>query len=99
MSHAFARVTATIVCRTERGDRIRVPVCHGLLKHPSPDQLSTLLRDPVVLRKYTQLALQRAPWTVLRRFPAEWLLECLGAANVRPGRRAALEFLLAPELT
>ncbi|MCX7016199.1 MAG: hypothetical protein NTW86_27185 [Candidatus Sumerlaeota bacterium] len=75
---------------------IVLPVAPGILKHPALEDLPGLLEDPDVARKYTVEALRRAPWQVVREFDRRWLLECLAQADLSPGRRAALEFLLLP---
>jgi hypothetical protein len=82
-------------CRVASGEEIQLPVFPGILKHPMPKQLPELLRDERVAQKYTVLALQKAGWPILRRFPREWLLACMSQANLRPLRREALLYLLA----
>ena len=77
------------------GTMLRIPVITGILKHLTQDRLATLLRRPEVLRKYTREALRVAGWSVLRLFPRDWLLDNLPAADVRPGRAAAIRFLLS----
>jgi hypothetical protein len=79
------------------GGEIAIPVVVGILKHPSAGELRELLREPVVARKYTMEALRKAPWSVLRRFPKAWLVECLPHARLRPSRARALWFLLDDE--
>lgn len=81
-------------CRLSSGEIIQVPVFPGILKHPMPKQLPELLQDERVARKYTVLALQKAGWPVLRRFPREWLLVCMERASLRPLRKQALLHLL-----
>lgn len=78
------------------GRTITVPLVPGILKHPAESDLPEILARPNALRKYTVEALRRAPWQVLSKFPREWLLECLDEASLRPGRRAALLFMLTP---
>jgi len=56
--------------------------------------LPKLLRNPNVAYKYTLIALQKASWPILSRFPREWLKECIDAAQVTPSRKKALLFLL-----
>jgi len=74
---------------------ITLPVFPGILKHPTVDELRDLLLNPAVARKYTVLALRKAPWQVLREFPREWLEACVVEADLRPGRESALRFLLS----
>ena len=86
-----------VVCTTESGELIEVPVFAGILKHPDSEQLRELLTDPVVVRKYTCEALRKAPWSALRRFPRAWLIDCMPHARLRSGRRRAFQFLLGLE--
>ena len=72
-----------------------MPLFPGILKHPTVEDLPRLLRNPDVVRKYTMLALSKAAWPILRRFPRDWLRECLPEANVRASRRKALDYLLS----
>ena len=90
----FARSSGMLPVQVSPERIVTVPVFAGILKHPTPDRLPELLRNPDVLRKYTREALRIAAWHLLREFPRDWLLENLPAAGVRPGRRKALEFLL-----
>lgn len=71
-----------------------LPVIPGILKHPSPEMLPDLLLRPEVAYRYTLEAIRVASWPVLKQFPRDVLRLCLDAANVRPGRQAALRFLL-----
>ena len=86
---------STADVRLPDGTVVRIPVITGILKHLTQDRLLILLRRPEVLRKYTREALRVAGWSLLRRFPRDWLLENLPDANVRPGRAAAIRFLLS----
>ena len=86
---------STADVRLPDGTVLRIPVITGILKHLTQDRLLILLRRPEVLRKYTREALRVSGWSMLRRFPREWLLENLPDANVRPGRAAAIRFLLS----
>ena len=81
--------------RLPDGVRLRIPLIIGILKHPNQDRLATLLHQPEVLRTYTREALRVAAWSALRLFPREWLLANLPYAQVRPGRAAAIRFLLS----
>jgi hypothetical protein len=92
--HRFVEPHDTVVCRAEDGTTLAIPVVLGILKHPSAEQLSELLTDVVVVRKYTHEALRRAPWSALRRFPRDWLVSCIEGARLPDGRRRALEFML-----
>ena len=77
------------------GAHLQVPLIPGILKHLTQERLPTLLQSPHVLRKYTCEALRIAAWPVLRLFPRDWLLDNLPNAQVRPGRAAAIRFLLS----
>ncbi len=77
------------------GTVLLIPVITGILKHLTQDRLMTLLQRPEVLRKYTREALRVTGWSVLRLFPRDWLLDNLPDADVRPGRAAAIRFLLS----
>lgn len=92
----YATPRGTAACTLPDGRIVTVPVVAGILKHPAESALPEILSRPDALRKYTVEALRRAPWQVLSKFPGDWLLECLDAAALRPGRRAALLYLLAP---
>ncbi|MFA5044114.1 MAG: hypothetical protein WC381_10635 [Kiritimatiellia bacterium] len=94
-TYYFASAMGTVPCVAPSGATIDVPVIPGLLKHPTPDALPMLLRNPDVARKYTMEALRKASWPILRRFPAEWLLECLDEAHLTLSRRRAIMFLLS----
>jgi len=91
----FAKSIGKTTCELSPGNEITVPVIPGILKHPRPEELPTLLSRPSVVRKYTMLALAKASWPVLRQFPRAWLRLCLENAHVKPSRRRALVFLLS----
>jgi len=94
-SHRFVESVGTVECDLAPGHTVTLPVFPGILKHPSVDELRELLEEPAVARKYTILALRKAPWQVLREFPRALLEACLAEANLRPGRADALRFLLS----
>ena len=93
-SYAFVTPRGVVACEVD-GKRIELPVFAGVLKHPTEEQLRTLLVDPDTAHKYTREALRRLPWSALRRFPRDWLLACLPGAALPEPRRRALEFMLA----
>ena len=94
-SSQFALSTGNVTCPVPGGGSVLLPVIPGILKHPMPSQLFTLLADVRVARKYTRLALEKASWPVLRQFPPAWLEACLESADLRPGRKQALLYLLS----
>lgn len=91
----FAEKVGSVRCRLDDGGEVLLPVFPGILKHPMVDELPELLAKPGIARKYTVLALRKAPWQVLREFPHDWLESCLGEANLRAGRLKALRFLMS----
>ena len=91
----FVRSVGRARCVLPNGQVVQVPIYPGILKHPTVKQLRPLLKDADVMRKYTMEALRIAPWSALRKFPADWLLRCLPDAHVRPGRARALVYLLS----
>ena len=93
-TYNFASKKGTTRCILSTGEEIVLPIFQGLLKHPPADSLSLLLQKPAVARKYTMLALQKAPWQILAEFPRPWLTTCLPEAGLKPSRRKAIEFLL-----
>ena len=96
MKRSYRLVESIGSVRCALGDReVILPVFPGILKHPTIDELRELLKRPAVARKYTALALRKAPWQVLREFPRDWLLACLTEASLRAGRVRALRFLLS----
>jgi hypothetical protein len=95
-TYRFEEAAARVVCTLEDGVQLDVPVFVGILKHPTAQQLEQLLQDPVVVRKYTLEALKKAPWNMLRQFPRSWLESCMAEAELPPGRRKAVEFMLEP---
>jgi len=95
-TYRFVRSSATVTCVLPSGRHIAVPVIPGILKHPAPEMLPTLLCNPHVVRKYTVEALRQASWPILAQFPRSWLRECLEGARLKPSRQRALAFLLSP---
>jgi hypothetical protein len=93
--YRFVESCGTVRCTLGPGREVTLPVFPGILKHPTVDELRELLKRPAVARKYTVLALRKAPWQVLREFPRDWLEACLAEANLRAGREKALRFLLS----
>ncbi len=91
----YVERAATEHVRLPDGTVLLIPVITGILKHLTQDRLMTLLQRPEVLRKYTREALRVTGWSVLRLFPRDWLLDNLPDADVRPGRAAAIRFLLS----
>lgn len=98
-TYRFVAPAGTVVCATEDGESVELPVFLGLLKHPDLEQLIGLLRDPVVARKYTLVALRKGPWSMVRQFPRRWLLERLQETTLPEGRRRALEFMLGEDIS
>ena len=94
-TYSFVKSVGTVECALEPGREVALPVFPGILKHPTLDELRELLRKPSVARKYTILALRKAPWQVLREFPRDWLETCIPEADLRAGRIDALRFLLS----
>jgi len=94
-SYRFVESVGSVRCPLGSGREVVLPVFPGILKHPMVGDLKDLLARPSVARKYTILALRRAPWQVLREFPRDWLEACLPEADLRPGRERALRFLLS----
>ena len=90
----FIEGSGTVACVLPSGDRVDIPVAVGILKHPTEESLRGLLEKPAAARKYTKEALKRAPWSLIREFPLSWLKECMQDADLKPGRRKALEFML-----
>jgi len=93
-TYHFVQSEGEVLCVLPSGCRVAVPLVSGLFKHASLEQLRPLLHDPAVARKYTILALQKAPWCVLRLFPRCLLEELLEEAALPTGRANALDFLL-----
>jgi hypothetical protein len=92
-TYRFVEQSGSVVCSID-GVPLDVPVFGGILKHPTIDQLDELLRDPVVVRKYTREALRLAPWCALRKFPRSLLIACLRQTALPDGRRRAVELML-----
>jgi hypothetical protein len=93
-TYRYVEASGTVALTTEDGEIIEIPVVAGILKHLDVGQLTQMVRDPAVARKYTDEALRKAPWSALRRFPRPWLLARLKESKLPEGRRRALEFLL-----
>ena len=93
-TYRFVESVGNVRCSLGPGREVVLPVFPGILKHPSVDELRKLLEKPAVARKYTILALRKAPWQVIREFPRDWLETCMTQADLRPGRERALRFLL-----
>ena len=91
----FVQSVGTVQCTLSPRQTVTLPVFPGILKHPTVDELHELLTKPEVARKYTVLALRKAPWQVLREFPRSLLESCLDEADLRPRRAEALRFLLS----
>jgi len=82
------------MCTLKTGHTVDLPIFPGILKHPHPSEIGSLIQDEDVARKYTRQALEKACWQVLREFPRPWLAACLDDTPMRPGRRRSLRFLL-----
>jgi hypothetical protein len=95
VTYPFVVHHEVVTCRLASGKCIQLPVIPGILKHPHPDQLRTLLAKPGVAEKYTKEALRKAAWPILRQFPREWLRQCLDQVALKPSRHEAIAFLLA----
>jgi len=93
-TYSYVRSIGTITCKMPSGLDVTLPIVPGILKHPTPEMLPSLLVKPEVAWKYTTEALRKASWPVLRLFPKAWLLHCLPEARLSEGRTAALNFLL-----
>lgn len=94
-TYRFVESLGTVRVKLQEGGEVTLPVFPGILKHPTTEELPDLLSRPSVARKYTSLALQKAPWQVLREFPRDWLKSCLTGTSLREGRERALRFLLS----
>jgi hypothetical protein len=93
-TYRFAVSAGWVTCDLPDGRRVTLPVVPGILKHPMPEQLPSLLVEPNTARKYTVEALKHASWPVLRLFPKDWLRDRLPDARLPDRRREALLFLL-----
>jgi len=91
----FAQSLGSVTCKMPSGQEVILPIIPGILKHPAPEMLPSLLTRPGVAHKYTLEALRKAAWPVLCLFPKEWLRQCLPEANMSPSRADALAFLLS----
>ena len=94
-TYRFVKSVGTVRYALDTDHEVKLPIFPGILKHPSLDELPELLTRPAVARKYTVLALQKAPWQILREFPRALLEACLDDADLHPGRADALRFLLS----
>ena len=94
-TYTFARSEGIVRCRLPTGETVALPVVTGILKHLDADRLRERLAHPEIARRYTREALRVAAWPILRMFPMAWLRECLPEARLRPGRAAALAYLLS----
>ena len=94
-TYRFVEPAGTVEHVLACGRTVVLPVFPGILKHPTLEELRRLLEKPAVARKYTTLALRKAPWQVLREFPRAAIEAYLDEAEVRPGRAEALRFLLS----
>ena len=94
-TYRFVEHHEVVTCQLASGKCVQIPVMPGILKHPRPGQLRTLLVKPGVAEKYTIEALRKAAWPILRQFPRAWLRQCLNRAELKPARREAIAFLLS----
>jgi hypothetical protein len=94
-TYRFVKSIGRVSVGLDDGGQVSLPVFPGILKHLTVDELSALLAKPAVARKYTILALRKAPWQVLREFPRDWLEACLAEADLRAGRAQALRYLMS----
>ena len=90
----FARSFGVVRFEAFPGQVLDIPLFSGIFKHAPPRELAGLLSSAAAIRKYTCEAMRTAAWPILREFPREWLRACIPLADLRPGRRRALEFLL-----
>jgi hypothetical protein len=93
-TYRFVEAIRFVHCPHPAGGTLTIPVIPGILKHPRVEALPGILVTPGGLRKYTDTALRKASWPVLRQFPLTWLRECMDHTDLPPARRKALEFLL-----
>jgi len=94
LSMKYVKSSGTVVCHMPLEGDIVLPIIPGILKHPRPDELPGLLKKPDVARKYTQAALRKSSWHILKQFPRPWLRVCLKDTSMPNGRRGALRFIL-----
>ena len=94
-SYVFVRSVGSVKLEMPDGTEIEIPLFPGILKHPSSSSLPELLNTPAAIRKYTLEAIRKVPWPVLKAFPKSWIESCLQGADIRPGRRQALIYLLS----
>jgi len=83
----FVRPVGVVRCDLPSGESVDVPVVPGILKHYRLEDLPRLLQDSETLRKYTSEALRKAPWSVVRQFPREWLVMCLSLTDLAGGEK------------
>jgi hypothetical protein len=95
--YRFVQPVGVARCKLSDGSVVTLPVVAGIFKYPPATELGELLSDEDVARKYTRIALEKAAWQVLKEFPRDWLRLSLDSAQLRPGRRRALRFLLGLE--
>jgi hypothetical protein len=93
-TYTFVKKVGSLRYELSTGQEIDIPLFPGILKHLSVGDLTKSLNTPPALLKYTREALKSAPWPVLKEFPRSWLISCMDRAEIREGRRRALEFLL-----
>ena len=93
-TYSFVKKVGTLRYELSTGQEIDIPLFPGILKHLSVRDLPKVTNSRAALLKYTREALKSAPWPVLKEFPRNWLISCLDKAEIREGRRRALEFLL-----
>lgn len=94
-TYRFVKSIGRVSVGLDDGGQVSLPIFPGILKHLTVDELPALLVKPAVARKYTILALRKAPWQVLREFPRDWLEACLAEADLRAGRAQALRYLMS----
>ena len=97
-TYRFVGSVGTVVCVVGPGREVELPVFPGILKHPMVDELRDLLARPSVARKYTILALRRAPWQVLRGVSARLAggMPARGQPSRRAGAGAAVPAVVTP---
>lgn len=62
----YVESVGNVRCELADGSAVTLPVVPGILKHPTVEELWELLKKEPVARKYTVLALRKAPWQVVR---------------------------------
>jgi hypothetical protein len=91
----FEKPLGTIIWKTPSNEEINIPVFQGILKHLKNEDLQKLLNNYYTIRKYTQEAIKKASWPLLRQFPGSWIRTCMKDLSIPPARREAIEFLLS----